>query len=103
MSFSVKSPGLLSSIQDDGRWGHQKEGVLVNGAMDRLALRLGNLLVGNSAGAAALEITQVGPGLYFEEDHLIAITGADLSPSINKQAVQCADSRLWFGGRPAAQ
>ena len=88
MSFSVKSPGLLSSIQDGGRWGHQKEGVLVNGAMDRLALRLGNLLVGNSAEAAALEITQVGTGLYFEEDHLIAITGADLSPSINKQAVK---------------
>lgn len=90
MSLTVLKPGLLTTVQDLGRKGHQRQGVVVGGAMDKLALRMANLLVGNDENAAVLEITMVGPELQFEHDTLIALTGADLSASINEQPV-----RLW--------
>ena len=55
---------------------HKSIGVIVGGAMDSYSLRLGNLLVGNIENEAALEITLYGTTLHFEEDTLIAITGA---------------------------
>ncbi|RAU82934.1 5-oxoprolinase subunit C family protein [Pontibacter arcticus] len=90
MSIKVLKPGLLSTIQDTGRYGYQKEGIMVSGAMDEVAIRIANLLIGNDQQAAALEVTLLGPTLYFEADCLIAITGADLSPSINGKPV-----KLW--------
>jgi antagonist of KipI len=93
MSIKVNRPGLLASIQDLGRYGFQKYGVVVSGAMDANSLRIANLLVGNPLGEAALEITLMGASLLVKDDLLIAITGADLSPVIGKEPVP-----LW---RPA--
>lgn len=90
MSIKVLKPGLLTTIQDTGRFGYQREGIIVSGAIDKVALRIANLLVGNEQEAAALEITLLGPQLYFTQDHLIAITGADLSPTIDGEPV-----KLW--------
>jgi antagonist of KipI len=87
MSIKVLTPGLLTSLQDLGRYGYQKHGVIVSGAMDAYSLRLANLLVGNEEGEAVLEITLMGPSLLIEEDHLLAITGGDLSPTINGLSV----------------
>jgi antagonist of KipI len=87
VGIKIIKPGLLTTIQDKGRFGYRKEGIIVSGAMDGLALRIGNLLTGNDETAAGLEITQQGPVLFFEEPQLIAITGADLSPTINQQPV----------------
>lgn len=75
--------GVLTTVQDRGRTGHQHEGIPVSGAMDDLSLRVGNLLVGNGEGAAALELTLVGPTLRFDEQTLIALTGADLDASVD--------------------
>jgi antagonist of KipI len=83
MSIKVHQPGLLTTIQDLGRFGSQKFGVLVSGAMDPISLRIANLLVGNNEGEGALEITLFGPTLEFETDELIAITGGDLQPAID--------------------
>lgn len=83
MSLEILKPGLLTTVQDVGRCGYQKDGILVSGAMDTVALRIGNLLTGNKENAAALEITLTGPKIRFNEDHLIALTGADLSATIN--------------------
>lgn len=74
----VLRPGLLTTVQDLGRHGHQREGVPVCGAMDSVALRLANLAVGNEPGAAALEVTLLGPSLELEDERLLAVTGADL-------------------------
>jgi len=71
-------PGMLTAVQDLGRWGHQRFGVPVSGPMDLWALRVANLLVGNSEGDAALEITLLGPSVSFDESVLIAFAGADL-------------------------
>ena len=87
MSIQVIRSGLLTSIQDLGRYGMQKYGVIVSGAMDSLALRVANSLVGNAEGEAALEITLQGPKLEFTEDSLIAICGGNLSPSVDGQAI----------------
>lgn len=87
MTITTLRSGLLTTIQDLGRYGYQKYGVIVSGAMDSYSLRIANLLVGNSEGESALEITLMGPTLLFEKDMLIAITGGDLSPTIEGASV----------------
>lgn len=83
MSIKVIRPGLLTTIQDLGRYGLQKHGVIVSGAMDPLALRTANLLVGNQENEGSLEVTMAGPTLFFEQDALIAICGASMNPKID--------------------
>ncbi|MCZ8514750.1 biotin-dependent carboxyltransferase family protein [Paenibacillus filicis] len=87
MSLHIINPGLLSTIQDLGRFGYQHQGVIVCGAMDSFALRAANVLVGNGQDEAALEITLLGPSIRFEGETLIAICGGDLSPIIDGQPV----------------
>jgi biotin-dependent carboxylase-like uncharacterized protein len=78
--IEVLSPGLLTTIQDLGRPGWASIGVPPSGAVDRESLELGNSLVGNPPGAAALEATLVGPRLVFRTGTLIALTGAVQTP-----------------------
>ncbi|MGM9949819.1 MAG: biotin-dependent carboxyltransferase family protein [Lysinibacillus sp.] len=85
MGVTVLHGGLLTTVQDLGRLGAQKYGVIVSGAMDAVSMRLANLLVGNADGEAALEVTLFGTKLLFEADQLIAITGGDLQPTIDGQ------------------
>lgn len=85
--LEVMKPGLLTTVQDIGRPGYQQYGIVVSGAMDRYALRMANLLVGNEECAAGLEITLTGPSVKFLDDCLIAITGADLSPLLGGNPV----------------
>lgn len=86
--IKIKKPGLLSSIQDLGRTGFQKFGVIASGAMDPFAHRMANLLTGNAENEPTLEITMLGPTIIFEEDALISICGGDLSPAINSVPVR---------------
>jgi antagonist of KipI len=83
LNIEVIKPGLLSTIQDSGRHGFQHLGVLANGAMDVVAHRIGNLLVGNEQDCATLELTLQGPHLRFHSDALIAITGADMEATVD--------------------
>jgi antagonist of KipI len=87
MSIKVIRPGLLTTVQDLGRNGFQRHGVVVSGAMDPFSLRIANLLVGNDEAEGALEITIIGPKLQFEEDSLIAICGGNLSPEIDGKSL----------------
>jgi antagonist of KipI len=77
VSIRVLRPGLLTTLQDNGRHGLQHVGLCPGGAMDPVALAIANALVGNEAGEAALEITVIGPELSFEEDTLVAVCGAE--------------------------
>lgn len=81
MTVTIVRPGLLATVQDTGRHGYQSYGVPVGGAMDVVSLRIANWLAGNEDGAAALELTLSGACLRFDEDALIAVCGADLSPT----------------------
>jgi antagonist of KipI len=78
MTIIVTKAGLLTTIQDEGRFGYRGVGVAVSGAMDRFALRAANLLVGNEPGAAVLELTLTGASLEFREDALVSLCGAEL-------------------------
>jgi antagonist of KipI len=75
-SIIVVKPGLFTTIQDLGRPGHRAAGVPLSGAADAASLRAANRLVGNRDDAATLELTLLGPDLRFEEDAVIALTGA---------------------------
>jgi antagonist of KipI len=86
-TIQIVKPGLLSTIQDLGRYGYQKYGVVVSGAVDGFAARVANLLVGNDERESVLEMTYQGPTLTFQSDSLIAICGGDLSPMIESTRV----------------
>jgi antagonist of KipI len=83
MSVTMLKPGMLSTVQDRGRYGFQHLGVPVSGAMDLFSHRIANILAGNDADEATIEITLRGPRLRFDDDALIALCGADLSPAID--------------------
>lgn len=83
MAIRVKSPGLLTTVQDTGRFGEYAIGMPPSGAMDVFSYQVGNYLVGNEEGEAGLEITYFGPELEFTEDAVIAVTGAEMPPKIN--------------------
>jgi biotin-dependent carboxylase-like uncharacterized protein len=72
----IVRPGLLTTLQDRGRPGFAHLGVPPSGAADPTAFELGNRLVGNPPGAAALEATLEGPVLRFDAPATIALTGA---------------------------
>ena len=83
MAIRVKSPGLLTTVQDTGRFGEYAIGMPPSGAMDVFSYQVGNYLVGNEDGAAGLEITYFGPELEFTGDAIVAVTGAEMPPKIN--------------------
>ena len=83
MKIKVISPGVLTTVQDTGRFGHQAAGIPEAGAMDRASLRLANALVGNPEDAAALELTVFGGTFEFDGEGTIALTGADMRPFLN--------------------
>jgi antagonist of KipI len=112
MSITVLKPGAFSQLQDRGRYGYQRFGVVVGGAMDEWSHRVANALVGNVADEATLEITLTGPTLRFEQRATIAVCGADLSPQVDgpggnqalphgRPVLVEAGSRLRFGSRIA--
>jgi biotin-dependent carboxylase-like uncharacterized protein len=86
MTIKVQQPGLLTTVQDTGRFGKYDIGMPPSGAMDVFSYQVGNYLVGNEEGAAGLEITYWGPRLEFTEEAVIAITGAEMPPKINDEA-----------------
>jgi len=81
--LEVLRTGGLATIQDQGRRGSLEAGVPISGALDQASLALANALVGNPAGAAALELTLLGPRLQALDRVTVALAGADLSPRVD--------------------
>jgi antagonist of KipI len=103
-AFHIIKPGLLTTVQDLGRFGFQESGVPVGGPMDAFSHRLANQLLGNEPGAATLEITLIGPELVVDVDTTIAICGAHFEVTCDGRAVPVdaswpvrAGQRLKFG------
>jgi antagonist of KipI len=82
MSIRIIKKGSLDAIQDLGRFGYQHQGIPPGGALDPFALQLANGLVGNAPGEAGLELFFPAPTLQFENDAVIAISGADWQPCL---------------------
>ena len=85
MGITVENGGILTTVQDEGRFGNQAFGVSTSGAMDPRAFHIANLLVGNKKTEGALEMTFIGPTLTFTSDNIIAVTGGDLTPMLDGQ------------------
>jgi len=103
-ALEIARPGLLTSVQDLGRHGHQAVGVPVAGPMDSFSHRLANQLVGNEPDAATLEVTLIGPELVAEADTTMAIAGAVFELSRDGRPVPMGETfsirpgqRLKFG------
>jgi biotin-dependent carboxylase-like uncharacterized protein len=79
-TFEVLSPGIMSTVQDLGRFGCARYGVAVSGALDGFAVRVGNLLVGNDENAAVVETTLMGLRIKVLRTTVVAVTGGDLQP-----------------------
>lgn len=88
MGMIVENGGVLTTIQDSGRFGYEQYGLSTSGPMDQRAFQLANVLVGNDPGEAALEITLLGPSLRFTGPAVIAVTGADLSLRVNGESAE---------------
>jgi antagonist of KipI len=106
MPLTIIRPGLFTTVQDCGRWGHQARAVAVSGAMDLVSHRLANALVGNHEQDATLEVTLVGPEIEFESAANAAVAGAQFRPTLNGTLIHMnhafhapAGSRLKFGER----
>ncbi|HAM58729.1 MAG TPA: KipI antagonist [Candidatus Rokubacteria bacterium] len=93
--LEVLAGGLQATIQDVGRPGYLATGMPPSGPADRFALGIANLLVGNDPGgpylvgrrpgAAGVEVLLSGLRLRVLAETVIAVTGADLSPTLNGQ------------------
>lgn len=87
MKVTIIEPGLYTSIQDNGRTGHQHQGVPFGGAMDKESYQIANTLVDNPLDTPVLEMTLQGAEIEFDEACQVAITGADMEPSLNGKTV----------------
>ena len=85
--FEVIHPGIMTTVQDLGRPGYSSAGIPLSGAADPFSLKVGNLLVGNRSGEAGLEILLNGLQLAALKKMIIAVTGADLGPMLNKEKI----------------
>ncbi len=83
MGLIVKKPGILSTVQDLGRYGYRRFGINPTGVMDQAATRLLNILVGNADNDPVLEMHFPAPEIVFDSDCVLALGGADFSASID--------------------
>lgn len=87
MSITIIKPGILTTIQDGGRWGFQHLGINPGGAMDIRAMQIANCLVLNNVHEASLEFYFPAPVIQFNQPAFIALSGADFGASVNETAI----------------
>lgn len=87
MSLKVIKAGIMDTVQDYGRYGYQHLGINPTGAMDKYAMQVANILVGNNPGEAVVELHFPASVFMFTQPALIALSGADFSASINGEPV----------------
>jgi len=88
MSILIQKSGLLSTIQDLGRTNYRRFGINTNGAMDKTAVRLINILLGNDETEAVLEMHFPAPVLRFEKAAVLALGGADFGATLDDKSVE---------------
>lgn len=83
MQMTILSAGPMTTVQDEGRFGLMNAGFSPNGAMDARSMHIANILVGNVHGDAVLEMTMMGASVTFDCNTVIALTGADMAPTLD--------------------
>lgn len=88
MSIRIIKSGMLSTIQDMGRFGVMKDGFTQSGAMDAYSMKIANRLVGNMLNCAVLEMTMTGIAAEFTESCIIALSGGNFGAKINDKPIR---------------
>src|ERR1041385_1412871 len=83
MSILIRKEGILSTIQDLGRFGYQHLGINPGGAMDHRSVILLNILLGNPESTAVIEIHFPAGVIEFERPCIFALGGADFAAELN--------------------
>ena len=96
--LKILRPGLMTSVQDLGRSGYQSLGIGSSGALDPVALRAANLLVGNNPGEGALEVLYLGPAIEIEAQSVrLSFVGArttiEILPNIEAKIGSCIEGQ----------
>lgn len=97
MSILLQKPGILTTVQDLGRYGYRRFGINPSGALDQTAVRLINILLGNDDTEAVLEMHFPAPQIVFEKAVIATIGGADLQPELDDEPVE--NWRPFFAGK----
>lgn len=98
MGIEILNGGMLTTIQDAGRYGYQQFGVTVSGSMDVYHHNLANILVGNNPGCEVLEATILPPSLHFTQDNLFALCGAPVSGMLAGEPIEMNRAYLAHAG-----
>jgi antagonist of KipI len=88
MSLLIRKPGILTTVQDLGRFGARRLGVNTNGPMDAASVRAINLALGNVEHAAVLEMNFPAPEIEFDRDTAFCIGGADLGVTLDGRSIE---------------
>ncbi|HKX82590.1 MAG TPA: hypothetical protein VJL58_00090, partial [Pyrinomonadaceae bacterium] len=87
MTLNIRKPGLLTTVQDLGRFGFRRLGINPNGVMDITAARTINILLGNDENAPVLEMHFPASEFEFEEECFFAIGGADFDAELDDSPI----------------
>src|SRR6266487_2320422 len=98
MSVLVIKQGLLDTMQDAGRYGYQHLGINPCGAMDIVAATIANMLAGNNKDEAVIELHYPASSFLFEDDCMIALSGADFQATINNELIPVSTSVMVSNG-----
>jgi len=88
MSILINKTGILTTVQDFGRTNFRRFGINLNGAMDKIAVRLINSLLANDENEAVLEMHFPASEILFEETAFFALGGADFSAKLDDKAIE---------------
>lgn len=99
MGIKIIKAGMLTTIQDMGRYGYQETGMAVSGVMDTRSTALANILVGNEETEGVLEVTIMGPTIEFTADNIIAVTGGDLGAALDGKELPRYEAVLVHAGQ----
>lgn len=93
-TIKILDAGLLTTVQDLGRYGFQRYGVSASGVMDEYSAKIANKLVGNKVGEAVLETTLKGVQIEFLQNTAVAITGGNCDVTLNGAKIELWQSYL---------
>lgn len=93
-TIKILDAGLLTTVQDLGRYGFQRYGVSASGVMDEYSAKIANKLVGNKVGETVLETTLKGVQIEFLQNTAVAITGGNCDVTLNGTKIELWQSYL---------
>ena len=86
--IEIINGGMLSTVQDAGRFGVMKNGFTQSGAMDSHSMKTVNVLCGNDLSAPVIEMTMLGITAKFTDSHIFCLSGGYFSPKLNGKPIE---------------